>query len=229
MIAERTPVLATKLSTGESRVLFPFGEEGRDGAEGSQDDLPALVDDAMARDVVGRGDLTVLDRPDGPVFLRVYSPRLRLVIVGAVHIAQPLAAMARAAGLDVVVVDPRKAFATTDRFPEIQLLHQWPEEALGELNLDQRTAVVTLTHDPKLDDPGLLAALPSPAFYVGALGSRRTQARRVERLREAGLTAEQVARIHGPIGLDLGGETPSEIAVAILAEIIATRRGRRPE
>ena len=232
IVAERTPVLATNVSTGERRVLFPFGEDDPDGAEGPQEDSPELVDDEMARGVVGRGDLTVLERSDGPVFLRVYSPPLRLVIVGAVHIAQPLAGMARAAGLDVVVVDPRKAFATADRFPETRLVHRWPGEALEELNLDQRTAVVTLTHDPKLDDPGLLAALPSAAFYVGALGSRRTQARRVERLREAGLTATEVGRIHGPIGLDLGGETPSEIAVAILAEIIATRRGpsrRGPE
>ncbi|MDP2821226.1 MAG: XdhC family protein [Sulfuritalea sp.] len=161
------------------------------------------------------------------LFARAYVPSPRLLIVGAVHIAQALAPMADSAGFEVVVIDPRGAFASAERFPGVQLTAEWPDEALARLGLDDATALVALSHDPKLDDPALELALPSPAFYIGALGSRRTHEKRLERLRAAGLDT-LVGRIHSPIGLDLGGRSPAEIAVAILAELIQVRyRGRR--
>lgn len=169
----------------------------------------------------------IVERAGGHVFLRVYAPPVRLVIVGAVHVAQALAAMARASGFHVVVVDPRRAFATDERFPGTRLVHAWPDEALADLTLDHRTAVVTLTHDPKLDDPALETALESPAFYVGALGSTRTHGRRLERLREAGVADPVLERIHGPVGLDIGARTPGEIAVSVLAEVVAELHGGR--
>jgi xanthine dehydrogenase accessory factor len=156
------------------------------------------------------------------LFVRSYARPPRLVVVGAAHISQALAPMAAIAGFEVIVIDPRRAFASADRFPGVTLVNAWPEKALEQLKLDAVTAVVTLTHDPKLDDPALAAALRSPAFYVGALGSKRTHAKRVERLTEAGLGGE-IARIHAPVGLDLGGRAPREIAVSILAEVIQVR------
>jgi len=151
-------------------------------------------------------------------FIRVYNPPLRMAVIGAVHIAQALAPMAALAGYEVTVIDPRRAFATEVRFPGVRLVPDWPDEALGALRPDRRTAVVTLTHDPKLDDPALEVTLRSAAFYIGALGSARTQAKRLRRLQELGFTDEQLSRIHGPIGLKLGGRAPAEIAIAILAE-----------
>ncbi len=165
-------------------------------------------------------------REDGTRFLWVSNPPLRLAIVGAVHIAQPLAEMARLAGHDVTLIDPREAFASEARFPGQRLVHDWPDAALAAHGLDHRTAVVTLTHDPKLDDPALLAALRSPVFYIGALGSTRTHAKRAARLSESGLTEDEIARIDAPIGLDIGARSPAEIAIAILAEL--TERLRRP-
>ena len=160
-------------------------------------------------------------------FARAYVPSPRLLIIGAVHIAQALAPMAAATGFEAIVIDPRGAFASAERFPGIQLSDEWPDEALARLGIDAATALVALSHDPKLDDPALELALPSPAFYIGALGSRRTHEKRLERLRQAGL-AEFLGRIHAPVGLDLGGRAPAEIAVAILAEAIRVRyRGRR--
>ena len=159
-------------------------------------------------------------------FLGVHNPPLRMAIVGAVHIAQALAPMARLAGYDVVVVDPREAFGSPARFPDARLLHDWPDEALAEFGLDTRTAVVTLTHDPKLDDPAVVAALRAPVFYLGCLGSGRTHAKRVARLTEAGFAPEAIARIHAPVGLDIGAKSPAEIAISILAQI--TERLRRP-
>lgn len=156
------------------------------------------------------------------IFVRSYARPARLIVVGAAHISQALAPMAAIAGFEVVVIDPRRAFASADRFPGVTLANTWPDKALQELKLDAVTAVVTLTHDPKLDDPALIAALRSPAFYVGALGSRRTHEKRVARLTEAGL-ADAVSRIHAPVGLDLGGRAPREIAVSILAEVIQAR------
>ncbi len=163
---------------------------------------------------------------DGETFVAIHNPPLRLVIVGAVHIAQALVPMARIAGYDPAVIDPREAFASADRFPETRLLHDWPDEAVAELGLDARTALVLLTHDPKLDDPALEAALRAECFYIGALGSTRTHAKRVERMREAGHSDDAIGRIHGPVGLDIGAANPAEIAVAILAQMIAVLRGR---
>jgi xanthine dehydrogenase accessory factor len=155
-------------------------------------------------------------------FVRSYARAPRLFVIGAAHISQFLAPMASLAGFDVHIIDPRRAFATPERFGDVKLIHKWPDEALAELTLDATSAVVTLTHDPKLDDPALIAALGSPAFYIGALGSKRTHAKRIARLTEAGV-ADRIARIHAPVGLDLGGRAPREIAVSILAQVIQVR------
>ncbi|MCV3271089.1 XdhC family protein [Roseobacter sinensis] len=163
---------------------------------------------------------------EGEVFVAIHNPPLRLVIVGAVHIAQALVPMARIAGYDPYIVDPREAFGSEARFPGERILSDWPDEALDAIGVDSRTAVVLLTHDPKLDDPALLIALRSEAFYIGALGSKRTHASRMQRLGEAGIDASRLERIHGPIGLDIGAAGPPEIAVAILAEMTRVlRRG----
>ncbi len=166
-----------------------------------------------------------LGQHDGSLFVRCHARPPRMVVVGAVHIAQALAPMAAMAGYEVTVIDPRRAFATAERLPGVNMVSVWPDEAMAQLGIDAETAVVTLSHDPKLDDPALTAALRSPAFYVGALGSTRTHARRVERLTAAGL-GDAIGRIHAPIGLDLGGRAPVEIAVAILAQVIAARYAR---
>lgn len=165
-----------------------------------------------------------LETDQGRYFLKVYSLPLRLIAIGAVHIAQALIPIARTAGYEVDLVDARRAFASVERFPDAQISHEWPEPALRRLQPDRRTAVVTLTHDSKFDDPALQHALASEAFYVGALGSRRTHARRCERLRAAGVEEQSLERIHAPIGLAIGAATPAEIAVAIMAEITATLR-----
>lgn len=161
---------------------------------------------------------------DGGTFVAVHNPPLRLIIVGAVHIAQPLAEMASMAGYDVTLIDPREAFATEARFPGRTLIHDWPDEALETLAPDARTAIVLLSHDPKFDDPALAVALPSAAFYVGALGSRRTQAKRQERLLAAGMSPEVLARLSAPVGLDIGAATPAEIAISVLAEMTGALR-----
>ncbi len=172
-----------------------------------------------------RLDRSGRDARDRMVML--HNPPLRLVVVGAVHIAQALLPMARLAGYAPVLVDPREAFASPARFPDETLLHDWPDEALAQIGLDSRSAVVTLTHDPKLDDPAIIAALASDVFYLGCLGSTRTHAKRVERLRAAGLSEDQLARIHAPVGLNLGARTPAEIALATLAQITLALRGAR--
>ncbi|NBB97536.1 MAG: XdhC/CoxI family protein [Alphaproteobacteria bacterium] len=164
---------------------------------------------------------------EGDQMVTIHNPPLRLVIVGAVHIAQALVPMARLAGYDPVVVDPRDAFASDARFPGVTLSHDWPDAALAEIGLDARTAVVTLTHDSKLDDPAIIAALRSDVFYLGCLGSTRTHAKRLDRLRDAGLTAPDFARIHAPVGLNIGARSPSEIAVATLAQITLALRGAK--
>ena len=159
-------------------------------------------------------------------FVAIHNPSLRLIIVGAVHIAQALVPMAHIAGFDPVIVDPRAAFGSEARFPGQRIVAEWPDEALHEIGLDARTGVVLLTHDPKLDDPALVAALGSEVFYIGALGSKRTHASRVARLEQAGFTQSDIARIHGPVGLDLGAAGPAEIAVSVLAEVVQVlRRG----
>ncbi len=165
------------------------------------------------------------DEDHADLFVQSLRPPLRIVVIGAVHIAQHLAAMSHACGYEVVVVDPRTTLATGERFPGTQLLQSWPADALEQLDLDRRTAVVVLTHDPKFDDPALKTALASEAFYVGALGSQRTQDRRNERLVARGVPEQDVLRIHGPVGFDLGARTPGGIAVSILAEIVAESRG----
>jgi xanthine dehydrogenase accessory factor len=169
-------------------------------------------------------DAIVADRsgplPEQPnLFVHVYNPPLRLLIVGAVHISQALVPIAQIAGYEVVVIDPRKAWANAERFPSVRLIDDWPDEAMESLAPDHRSAVVVLTHDPKLDDPALRVVLNASAFYVGALGSRKTHARRIERLTDEGLSAEALARIHAPIGLAIGAKSPAEIAVSIMAEI----------
>jgi xanthine dehydrogenase accessory factor len=158
-------------------------------------------------------------------FIAVHNPPLRLVVVGAVHIAKPLLIIARACGYAPTLIDPRDAFGSTARFPGETILGDWPDEALASLSPDARTAVVTLTHDPKLDDPALATALRLPVFYIGALGSKKTHAGRVERLTAQGFTPDEIARIHAPVGLDIGARTPAEIAVSIMAQITATLRG----
>lgn len=163
-----------------------------------------------------------LDSSDGALFARCYAQQPRMAIVGAVHITQALAPMAAMAGFEVVVIDPRRAFATSERLPGVTVTTEWPDEALARIGLDAQTAVVTLSHDPKLDDPALIAALQSQCFYIGALGSSRTHAKRVARLTEAGL-ADALPRIHAPVGLDLGGRSPAEIAVSVLAQVIQAR------
>ena len=161
---------------------------------------------------------------DGQQFVAIHNPPLRLAIIGAVHIAQALVPMARIAGFDAVVVDPREAFGSQARFPEATVINDWPDAALAGVGVDARTALVLLTHDPKLDDPALHVGLRSKAFYIGALGSKRTHAARVARLGEAGFAEAEIARIHGPVGLDIGAASPPEIAVSILAEMIAALR-----
>jgi xanthine dehydrogenase accessory factor len=193
-----------------------------------------LTLDAAAMDGVRRAladdKSTTLDTPEGAVFVEVFNPRLRCIIVGAVHIAQPLAQIASLAGYLVTVVDPRSAFATDLRFPGVELSTEWPDDAMAALRPNRRTAIVTLTHDPKLDDPALAGALRSDAFYIGALGSRKTHAARCRRLTEEGFTEAELARIHGPVGLNIGAISPAEIAVSIMAQITEVlREDRRKE
>jgi xanthine dehydrogenase accessory factor len=178
---------------------------------------PALLE-AMAQ-AFRRDQGRIVPTEGGPVFIQVFNPPLRLIVVGAVHIAQALVPIAAIAGYDVTVVDPRRGFASDARFPGVTLNQDWPDDALDELRPDQRTAVVTLTHDPKLDDPALDRALRSSAFYIAALGSRRTHAARLERLQALGHEAAALGRIHGPAGLDLGAVSPAEIAVSVVAEM----------
>jgi xanthine dehydrogenase accessory factor len=181
---------------------------------------------AHARRLLGGDESLIIEGEGERLFLHALSPPPRLVIVGAVHIAEPLARMAECAGYNVILIDPRRAFAEREQFRSFTVIGVWPDEALSKLKLDERTAVVTLTHDPKLDDPALRVALRSPAFYIGCLGSRKTHAARLERLRAAGVSTEEVSRIHGPVGLAIGARTPAEIAISILAELTRVRRGK---
>ncbi len=214
---KRAVVLATRLSTGEQALLRPLDP----AAPAPSGNWPTV-----AAEQALRADRSGAVEHDGQqVFLRPYNPPVRLVVVGAVHVSQPLAQLAAIAGIEVCVVDPRAAFASAERFPGITLDLRWPNEAVPALSPDHRTAVVTLTHDPKLDDPALEAALDSEAFYIGALGSRKTHEKRLARLREGGVEEERLRRIRGPIGLHIGARTPAEIAVAILAELISHLRG----
>lgn len=213
----KASAVVTRLADGASALVAEGKPEG-----------PLAVPETVLEDaeqaVTEKQSRLVEDGPDTYFIEAVAQPR-RLVVVGAVHIAQALAPLAKIAGFHVVVVDPRQAFATDERFPDVEVIAEWPEAALGGLALDDQTAVVTLTHDPKLDDPALKAALTSPAFYVGALGSKKTQAKRAERLAALGLDKAALEKIHGPVGLDIGAVSPGEIAVAIMAEIINEMRG----
>lgn len=209
--SHRAVVLATDLATGESVLRYPG--ESRGDALTDAAKLQARKDQSASVEIGGRN-----------WFLTVFNPPLDLAIIGAVHIAQPLARMAALAGYAVRVIDPRTAFATEDRFPGITLSHDWPDEALAAKPLGPRSAVVALTHDPKLDDPGLAAALKSEAFYIGALGSRTTHSKRLERLRANGFGDAELQRIRGPIGLDIGARSPAEISIAVLAQMTAELR-----
>jgi xanthine dehydrogenase accessory factor len=185
---------------------------------------PSDVSEAIAT-ALRRDESMTVDSSRGRAFLQVFNPPLRLIVIGAVHIAQALAPMASLAGYQVTVVDPRRAFATDSRFPDVAMTQDWPDQAMLALAPDRRTAVVALTHDPKLDDPGLDVALRSEAFYIAALGSRRTHAGRLERLKELGHDEATLARIHGPAGLDIGAISPAEIAIAVMAEMTTALRG----
>ena len=214
----RAVVLATRLSDAAETLVYPDKAEGVLAGDAAQR--------SAARRAMAIGRSEPVDVGGHTLFLHVDVPPARLIIVGAVHIAQSLAPMATMLDFDVTVVDPRGAWATTNRFPGVKVVQDWADEAFETMGLDVSTAVVTLTHDPKLDDPALEAALKSEAFYVGALGSRRTHAKRKERLAEAGITEEQFNRIHGPVGLNIGARSPAEIAVSILGQIVEVRARR---
>jgi xanthine dehydrogenase accessory factor len=210
--AQRKPVaLVTQLEGGKQRVV------ARDHA--ADDILAQVLDEAFRFDRSG-----VYRIPEGEFFVHIHNPPLRLIVIGAVHIAQALIPIAKATGYDIMVIDPRGAFATGARFPDITLHAEWPDEILPGLALDQRTAMVALTHDPKIDDPSLQLALKSKVFYIGALGSKKTQASRAERLSAAGFSPTDLARIHGPIGVNIGAQGAPEIAIAIMAELTRVLR-----
>lgn len=210
--AKRQVALLTHMENGAQSLVYPDETHGELEIDSA---LQSAALDAF------RDDRSHIETtPDGEVFIQVFNPSLRMVVIGAVHIAQPLARMAALSGWDVTIVDPRGSFASTDRFPGVQLINEWPDEAMTDLDLDRRTAVVTLTHDPKIDDPALHVAIRSDAFYIGSLGSRKTHAARLKRLKAADFADDEMARINGPVGLSLGAVSPSEIAVSILAEVI---------
>jgi xanthine dehydrogenase accessory factor len=209
----RGAVLVSDLAAGTSRLL-------------TEDQVPTgdLGQEIEARLLSGKSGMVEIDGRS--LFLNVHLPPPKIVVIGAVHISQALAPMAALAGFAVTIIDPRTAFATPERFAGIDLRADWPDDVFASMPLDRYSAMVTVTHDPKIDDPGLIAALNAGCFYVGALGSRKTHAKRIERLTAAGLDGEAIAGIRAPIGLDIGAATPAEIAVAILAEIIQSLRRR---
>jgi xanthine dehydrogenase accessory factor len=211
--ARRAVVVVTEIESGVQRLVK--------ADEAARDPLYALIEKRLR---MGKSGME--ETAQGRVFLTVHVPSPRLVITGAVHISQALAPIGKLVGYDVVIVDPRTAFASPERFPDVTVIARWPDEALPPLNIDRYTAFVALTHDPKIDDPALLHALQRGCFYIGALGSKKTHARRVERLKQAGVSDAQIARIHAPIGLPIGAVSPSEIAIAIMAEITQTLRVR---
>ena len=209
--ARRAVALVTEIGGGRTRLV-------------KQADLSA---DPLGAEIAARfrtGKSGMIETAAGPAFVTVSVPPPRLVVIGAVHISQALAPMATIAGFDMTVIDPRTAFATPERFPDVRLLAEWPEDVLAELDLDAYTALAAVTHDPKIDDLPLIEALAADCFYVGALGSRKTHAKRVDRLGAAGVPADKIARIRAPIGLAIGAMSPAEIAVSVLAEIIAALR-----
>ncbi len=207
--ARRAAIVVTNLATGEQRIVHEEAWAEHDDLDGQ---LAAALHAGKSRSIIWRKQ---------EYFLNVFTPPARLIVIGAVHISQALYPMAASCGYHVTIVDPRGAFATDERFPNVTLIPEWPEDVLPGLCIDRYTGVATLTHDPKIDDPALIHALGSETFYIGALGSRKTHGRRVERLREAGISDNEIARIHAPIGLNIGAQSPVEIAVSILAEITA--------
>jgi len=209
--ARRAAVIVTDVASGAQRFVA--------GADVAADPLRDILEAHLRS-----GKSGMEDTPQGRVFLTVHVPPPRLVITGAVHISQALAPVARLVGYDVTIVDPRTAFASPERFPDVKLIAQWPDEVLPGLGVDRYTAFAALTHDPKIDDPGLLHALGRECYYIGALGSKKTHARRLERLKAQGVTDDALARIHAPIGLAIGAVSPAEIAVSIMAEITASLR-----
>lgn len=212
----RSIALATDLATGRQLLVD-------DGSRDGDLELDETALDAV-RDALQADRNRTIETPAGRVFVEVFNPPRRCFVVGAVHIAQPLVQMLSLADFAVTVIDPRGSFATEARFPNVELSQEWPDEALERLKPDQRSAVVTLTHDPKLDDPALAVALRSDCFYIGALGSRRTHAARCSRLKEMGFTEADLARIHGPVGLAIGAVSPAEVATSIVAQIIQVLR-----
>lgn len=207
--ARRAAVVVTNVATGEQRLLK--------AAEATRDPLKAVLGERLRS-----GKSGMVDTADGRVFLTVYVPAAQLVAIGAVHISQALAPIAKLLGYDVTIVDPRTAFASAERFPDVKVIAEWPDKALPTLGIDRYTAFVALTHDPKIDDPALMYALARDCFYIGALGSRKTHGRRVDRLKQQGSRDAAISRVHAPIGLDIGAVSPAEIAVAIMAQITAS-------
>lgn len=220
-LAERRPVaLITDLGSGLQTLVDHDGRQRGDA--GLEDEfLPQVLE------AIRHGRSGIVEFYDSRFFINVHLPANRLLIVGAVHLAQALVPAAKLAGFDTTVIDPRAAFATPERFSDTNLILEWPDEALARLKPDARTAVVALTHDPKFDDPALITALASDAFYVGVLGGRKSQATRLERLRGQGVNEAGLARLHGPVGLDIGAVTPAEIAISILADIVLSLRGSK--
>ncbi len=204
--ARRAVIVVTNVESGRQRLVK--------AADIGKDPLRPILAEHMRT-----GKSGMEETAEGKVFLTVYVPAPQLVITGAVHISQALAPIGKLLGYDVTIVDPRTAFASPERFPDVKVIAEWPDKALPPLNVDRYTAFVALTHDPKIDDPALLHALARDCFYVGALGSRKTHGRRVERLKAAGVGDAAIARIAAPIGLDIGAVSPAEIAVAIMAQI----------
>ncbi|MFT5174500.1 MAG: xanthine dehydrogenase accessory factor [Gammaproteobacteria bacterium] len=213
--SKRALALLTYLNDGAQCFFDPSDSTPSVATELAQAALQVLQSDRSG----------TVNTAQGPVFIQAFNPPLRLVIIGAVHIAQALAPMAIVAGYQVSVVDPRLSFATAERFPGVDLHTDWPDEVLQSMHLDSRTAVITLTHDPKIDDPALHAALAAPVFYIGCLGSKRTHAGRLERLRSAGFGDDDLTRIFGPLGLAIGARSPAEIALSALAQLTARLRG----
>ena len=209
--ARRAAVLVTDLSSGAQRLVK----------------AAAIAADPMAEAIdkqLRMGKSASVDIEGKTYFLTVQAPPARLVVIGAVHVSQALAEMARLVDFDVTIVDPRTAFASEERFPNVRVIAEWPDKVLPEIGLDPYTGIAALTHDPKIDDPALKLALEASCFYIGALGSKKTHAKRVERLTAAGFSQEQIGRIHAPIGLDIGAVSPAEIAVSVLAEIVLSLR-----